>query len=66
MNLGYNEHRKSFFRISTLDAELVLVSDRIKVLEYLAAPEDIADAYKGQDNVCWPAFVRPDQPVNSG
>ncbi|KAK9425888.1 putative Cytochrome P450 [Seiridium unicorne] len=37
---GYQKYRKSYFKISTLREEYVLVSDRRKIAEYLAAPED--------------------------
>ncbi|KAK9788249.1 putative Cytochrome P450 [Seiridium cardinale] len=37
---GYQKYKKSYFKISTLREEYVLVSDRRKIAEYLAAPED--------------------------
>ncbi len=56
MAAGYKAHKDSFFRISTLDMELVMVPDRAKVLEYLAAPDEIVNAQKGQEDVRHPAF----------
>ncbi|KAK6082951.1 sulfite reductase flavoprotein component [Seiridium cupressi] len=38
---GYQKYRKSYFKISTLREEYVLVSDRRKIAEYLATPEDV-------------------------
>ncbi|KAI1843743.1 hypothetical protein JX266_010002 [Neoarthrinium moseri] len=38
---GYRKYRKSYFKIATLREEYVLVSDRHKISEYLAASEDV-------------------------
>lgn len=48
---GYSTSRNGLFRISTLQGEYVLVTDRHKVAEYLKAPDAILNAQEGANDV---------------
>jgi hypothetical protein len=51
---GIKKTTNGMFRISTLQGEYVLVTDRNKVAEYLKAPDTVLNMQDGANDVCYP------------
>ncbi|KAF2180150.1 cytochrome P450, partial [Zopfia rhizophila CBS 207.26] len=50
MKEGYAKHKDSYFKISTLQDEYVIVSDKEKIAEYLAAPDHVLNFQDGAND----------------
>lgn len=48
---GYRKYKGGMFRISTLNNEMVIVADADKILEYLAAPDDVVSFFESSKDV---------------
>ena len=48
---GYTQYKDSYFRVSTHSLEYLIISDKEKIAEYLAAPEDILSFYDSVNQV---------------
>jgi hypothetical protein len=42
---GYAQYKDGYFRVSSLSVEYVIVSDKKKIAEYVAAPDDVLSFY---------------------
>ena len=48
---AYDKYKGSLFRMSTPDKEWIVVADKDKILEYLAAPDDVVSSLTAANDV---------------